>query len=136
MSTAKSSREPRWLLDTVVPAIHRRQLAEHGGLDGLRDPNMLSSALARPKNLWAYGDPKPDVPALAASYAFGIACNHPFIDGNKRTAFVACRTFMKLNGYDIEAEESEKYLIFLNVADGRLSEQELAEWIRSHRTEA
>jgi death-on-curing protein len=135
MSIPNSYREPRWLLDAVVPAIHRRQLAEHGGLEGLRDANMLSSALARPKNLWAYSNPKPDVSALAASYAFGIARNHPFADGNKRTAFVAYRTFMKLNGYDIDAAESEKYLVFLSVADGSLSEEELAEWIRSHLTE-
>ncbi len=126
--------EPHWLLDALVPAIHRRQLAEHGGLDGLRDANMLSSALARPKNLWDYSNPKPDVSALAASYAFGIARNHPFVDGNKRTAFVACRTFMKLNGYDIDASESEKYFIFLHVADGSLSEEELVEWLRSHLT--
>ena len=118
-------------MDSVVPAIHRRQLAEHGGLDGIRDAGMLASALARPKNLLAYGDPKPDISALAASYAFGTARNHPFVDGNKRTAFVACRTFMKLNGHDVDATESEKYLEFLGVADGSISEEALADWIRS-----
>jgi death on curing protein len=123
-------KEPRWLKDSVVPAIHRRQLAEHGGLDGIRDVGMLSSALARPKNLFAYTNPKPDLPALAASYAFGIARNHPFVDGNKRTAFVACRTFLKLNGHDIDATESEKYLEFLRVADGTASEEDLVHWIR------
>lgn len=122
--------EPRWLLDNVVPAIHRRQLAEHGGLDGVRDPGMLSSALARPKNLFAYGDPPPDLAALAASYAFGIAKDHPFVDGNKRTAYVVCRTFLKLNGHDISATETEKYLTFLGVAEGSVDEVTLAEWIR------
>lgn len=126
--------EPRWLLDKVVPAIHRRQLAEHGGLDGVRDPGMLSSALARPKNLFAYSEPKPDLAALAASYAFGIARNHPFVDGNKRTAYVVCRTFLKLNGHDISAAESEKYLEFLGVADGSVDEAALAEWIRGRLT--
>src|SRR5262245_37661640 len=125
--------EPCWLLDRVVPAIHRRQLAEHGGLDGIRDPGMLSSALARPKNLYAYGSPKPDMAALASSYAFGIARNHPFVDGNKRTAFVACRTFMRLNGMDIDASETDKYLVFMSLADGSLTEDELAEWIRAHQ---
>jgi death on curing protein len=128
---ANSSKEPRWLLDAVVPAVHRRQLAEHGGLDGIRDTGMLSSALARPKHLYAYSDPKPDIAALAASYAFGIARNHPFVDGNKRTAFVACRTFLRLNQMDIDAVDSEKYLTFISLADGSLSEEELAEWIRT-----
>jgi death on curing protein len=124
-------KEPRWLLDSVVPAIHRRQLAEHGGLDGIRDAGLLASALARPKNLFAYGSPKPDVAALAASYAFGIARNHPFVDGNKRTAFVVCRVFLKLNGHDIRATESEKYVEFIGLAEGNVSDEELAEWIRS-----
>ena len=124
-------KEPRWLLDSVVPAIHRRQLAEHGGLDGIRDAGLLASALARPKNLFAYSNPKPDVSALAASYAFGIACNHPFVDGNKRTAFVVCRTFLRLNGQDVDATESEKYLELIGLAEGTIGEEELAEWIRS-----
>ena len=124
-------KEPRWLLDSVVPAIHRRQLAEHGGLDGIRDAGMLASALARPKNLFAYSEPKPDIVALAASYAFGIVRNHPFVDGNKRTAFVVCRTFLKRNGHDIDASESEKYLEFLGVADGSVSEEAFVQWLRS-----
>ena len=129
-------KEPRWLLDSVVPAIHRRQLAEHGGLDGIREAGMLASALARPKNLFAYSNPKPDIAALAASYAFGIAKNHPFVDANKRTAFVVCRTFMKLNGHDIDATESEKYLEFVSVADGSIREDKLAHWIRSRLIKA
>jgi death-on-curing protein len=122
--------EPRWLKDAVVPAIHRRQLAEHGGLDGVRDAGMLSSALARPKNSFAYSNPKPDLSALAASYAFGIVKNHPFVDGNKRTAFVVCRTFLKLNSHDINATEIEKYLKFAGVAEGSVSEENLSDWIR------
>ena len=123
--------EPRWLLDSVVPAVHRRQLAEHGGLDGIRDAGLLSSALARPKHLFTYSAPKADIAALAASYAFGIARNHPFVDGNKRTAFVVCRTFLRLNRQDIDATDSEKYLEFIGLADGSISEEELAAWIRS-----
>jgi death on curing protein len=91
---------------------------------------MLSSALARPKNLFAYGDPRPDLAALAASYAFGIARNHPFVDGNKRTALVVCRTFLRLNGHDIEASETEKYLKFIGLAEGSIGEEQLATWIR------
>ena len=127
--------EPRWPKDSVALAIHRRQLAEHGGLDGVRDPGMLASALARPRNLFAYGNPKPDLAALGASYAFGIIGNHPF-DGNKRTAYVLCRTFLRLNGADIDAPEVEKYLTFLAVADGSLSEDGLVEWLRTHLIEA
>lgn len=124
--------EPRWIKDSSVEAIHNLQLAEHGGLTGIRDPGLLSSALARPKNLFAYSDPKPDVAAMAAAYAFGIINNHPFVDGNKRTAYVVCRTFMLLNGIDINATEAEKYVTFFGVADGSISESSLAEWIRSH----
>jgi death on curing protein len=123
--------EPIWLQDAVVTAIHSRQLAEHGGLDGVRDPGMLSSALARPKNAFAYSGPKPDIPALAAAYAFGIIKNHPFVDGNKRTAYVLCRTFLKINGQDIEATDVDKYQTFLGVADGTVAESQLADWIRS-----
>src|SRR5882757_9340070 len=124
-------KEPLWLLDDVVTAIHSRQLAEHGGLDGVRDPGMLSSALARPKNAFAYSQSKPDIPALAAAYAFGIIKNHPFVDGNKRTAYVLCRTFLKLNGHDIDATEIDKYQTFLGLADGMINESQLADWLRS-----
>src|SRR5215208_2878974 len=106
-------KEPLWLQDAVLTAIHSRQLAEHGGLDGIRDPGMLSSALARPKNAFAYSQPKLHIPALAAAYAFGVIKNHPFVDGNKRTAYVLCRTFLKLNGQDIQATDVEKYQLFL-----------------------
>jgi death on curing protein len=127
-------KEPVWLQEAVVTAIHSRQLAEHGGLDGVRDPGMLSSALARPKNAFAYSQSKPDIPALAAAYAVGIIKNHPFVDGNKRTAYVLCRTFLKLNGQDIDATNIDKYQMFLGVADGTIVESQLAEWIRSKLT--
>ena len=122
--------EPVWIRDDVVFAIHRRQLTEHGGAEGIRDEGLLDSALARPKNLWAYSGQRPDIAALAAAYAFGIAKNHPFVDGNKRTAFVVCRTFLILNGHDLETSKEDKYLTFLRLSEGRLSEKELADWIR------
>lgn len=124
--------EPCWILENAVRAIHLRQLSEHGGLEGVRDAGLLSSALARPKNLYAYTSRKPDTAALAASYAFGLIKNHPFFDGNKRTAYVVCRTFLKLNGHDFVAPDLEKYQTFLGIADGSLTEEQLADWIRSH----
>ena len=124
--------EPGWVRDDVVRAIHARQLAEHGGDEGVRDENLLGSALARPRNLWAYGDPRPDLASVAAAYAFGLVRNHAFVDGNKRTAYVVCRTFLKLNGHDIEAPPEDKYVTFLRLADGTLDEVELAAWIRAH----
>ena len=122
---------PLRLKPEVVLSIHRRQVAEHGGDDGIRDENLLLSALARPENLVAYSDIVPDIARLAASYAFGIARNHPFLDGNKRTAYVACRTFLCRNGHDFEASPEEKYLTFLSLAEGRLTEEELGDWIRA-----
>lgn len=123
--------EPRWIQERVVRAIHLRQLAEHGGLEGVRDEGLLSSALARPHNLFAYGNPKPDVAALAASYDCGIIKNHPFVDGNKRTAYVVCRTFLRLNQHDIEANDIDKYQTFFAAAEGTINAEELADWIRS-----
>ena len=123
--------EPLWIRRDAVLAIHRRQLAEHGGSEGVRDDGLLESALARPKNLLAYSD-TPDLVSLAASYAIGLVKNHPFIDGNKRTAFVVCRVFLILNRLDLTASHEEKYLTFLGAAEGSVSERELAEWIRSH----
>jgi len=123
--------EIKWLLEETVYAIHRRQIAEHGGSDGVRDEGLLLSALARPKNLYAYSEETPDISALAASLAYGIAKNHPFIDGNKRTALVVSRTFLLLNGFNIEATQEEKYLTFWKLAEGNLSEEELANWFQS-----
>jgi death on curing protein len=123
--------EPRWIQENVARAIHLRQLAEHGGMSGVRDAGLLASALARPRNLFAYVEPKPDIASLAASYAVGVIKNHPFVDGNKRTAYVLCRTFLQLNGHDFVATTAEKYLVFLGAADGTVSEEQLAEWLRS-----
>ncbi len=119
-----------WLFEATVRAIHYRQLAEHGGSEGLRDEGLLSSALARPQNLLAYRKPVPDLAALAGAYAFGIARDHPFVDGNKRTALVAMRTFLLLNEVDLKASQDEKYLTILSLAQGKLTEAELADWIR------
>lgn len=124
--------EPTWMRPDAVLAIHARQVAEHGGEAGLRDAGLLDSALNRPRNLLAYGDPEPGLAALAAAYAFGIARNHPFIDGNKRTAYVVCRTFLLLNGRDVAASSEEKYITFLKLAEGSLNEDELADWLRRH----
>lgn len=119
-----------WLLEETLTAIHHRQIAEHGGSEGLRDEGLLLSALARPQNLLAYDKPAPDLASLAAAYAYGIARNHPFVDGNKRTALVAARTFLILNGVDLEATQDDKALTFLNLAEGTIAEEELADWIR------
>ena len=124
--------EPIWVREDVVQAIHLRQLAEHGGEPGIRDEDLLSSALARPRNLMAYADQEPDLAALAAAYAFGIANNHPFLDRNKRTAYVVCWTFLKLNDCDIQASPQEKYVTFMKLAKGELAEEALAAWIRVH----
>jgi death-on-curing protein len=122
--------DPVWIRPDIVLAIHRRQLAEHGGSEGVRDEGLLASALARPKTLAAYSDDPSDIARLAAAYAFGITRNHPFVDGNKRTAFVVCRTFLILNHHDISSSQEEKYITFLELAEGRLSEEKLADWIR------
>ena len=124
--------DPIWISKELVRAIHSRQLAEHGGADGVRDAGLLDSALARPRNQFAYNVPTPDIPALAAAYAFGIARNHAFIDGNKRTAYVVCRTFLLLNGFDLTAERTERYTTFLSLAAGTMTEAELAEWLSTH----
>ncbi len=124
--------EPIWLRADVVRAIHQRQLAEHGGGEGVRDENLLASALARPHNLYHYSDPKPDMAALAACYACGVSSNHPFVDGNKRTAYILCQLFLYLNGYRLEALKADKYEVFMGLASGGLSEAELTQWLRAH----
>lgn len=125
-------KEVVWVKDETVLAIHHRQLEEHGGLEGIRDQGLLQSALYRPKNLFAYTELPPDIASLAASYAWGIVKNHPFFDGNKRTAYVVVRTFLKLNGYDLQASNQEKYQTWIDLAANKLSEEQLAEWIRNH----
>lgn len=122
--------EWRWLSEALVLAIHDEQLAEHGGRVGIRDRGLLQSALARPINLATYGDP--DAFALAAAYAFGIARNHPFIDGNKRTAFVAAAVFLLDNGYEIDAAEEAVVTVMLGVSDSTFSESKLASWLRAN----
>lgn len=119
-----------WLGKPLVLAIHARQLSEHGGSAELRDEGLLESALARAQQLYAYGDPAPDIADLAAALAFGIARNHPFVDGNKRTAHVAYRTFLLLNGAELVATGEEKYIAMLTLAEGTLSEKKFAEWLR------
>ncbi len=125
------TKEFEWIRLEAVHAMHNRQIAEHGGSAGTRDEGLLQSALARPENLFAYGGDEVDLAALAASYAFGIAKNHPFLDGNKRTALVVSVTFLNLNGYDFDGEPTETYSMFLGLADGTVSEDELAEWLRT-----
>ena len=122
--------EPEWLSLDLALAIHDRQLAEHGGPTGVRDQGMLESALARPLNQWTYGED--DLCALAAAYAYGIARNHPFADGNKRTAWVFARLFLRLNGQTLSFAPREAIDIVLALAAGELSEDELADWFRQH----
>lgn len=114
----------------MVGALHAMQIAEHGGSPGTRDDGLLGSALARPKNLAAYGEPA--IAELAAAYAFGIARNHPFIDGNKRTAFMAAYLFLGLNGLRLEAPEEEVVHVFRDLASGELDEGDLVLWIEDH----
>ncbi|HET7268501.1 MAG TPA: type II toxin-antitoxin system death-on-curing family toxin [Oleiagrimonas sp.] len=121
-----------WLRKALVLAIHDRQLLEYGGSSGVRDETLLDSALARPQQLQADGDPEPDLAALAASLAFGLARKHPFVDGNKRTAHVGYRTFLALNGSELVVGQEDKYLSILALAEGRMSEAEFAAWLRRH----
>ena len=121
--------EPIWLDSTDALAIHDRQLAEHGGGAGVRDMTMLESALGRPVNRWHYGTD--DIAELAAAYAFGVARNHPFIDGNKRTAWVLARLFIVMNGLTIAFDKEDAVRTVLALASGDLSEEELADWFRT-----
>ncbi|TSA42268.1 MAG: type II toxin-antitoxin system death-on-curing family toxin [Betaproteobacteria bacterium] len=119
-----------WVDPSVILAVHDEQMAEHGGAAGLRERGLLESALARPSNLAAYG--KPDHADLAACYGVGIAKNHPFVDGNKRTAFVAVELFLTLNGWKLSASDADAVLAMLAVAAGKIDETGFAEWIRRH----
>ncbi|MDE2196026.1 MAG: Fic family protein [Gammaproteobacteria bacterium] len=116
----------------MVLAIHDRQLAEHGGSAGVRDQTLLESALARPQQLQADGDPAPGLADLAASRAFGLARNHPFVDGNKRTAAAACETFLELNHATLEADDLELFPVYLALAEGKLAEKDFAAWLGAH----
>ncbi len=119
-----------WIATEVAEAAHLEQIAEHGGGEGVRDAGLLASAMARPRNLADYGTP--DIADLAAAYAFGIARNHPFIDGNKRTAAVVSETFLMLNGYALTASDAELVVAMLALAAGELEESELGDWFREH----
>jgi death on curing protein len=123
--------QPVWVPRLVVDSIHFEQLNEHGGSHGIRDQGALESALARPQQKHAY-DEDTDFADLAAAYAFGIARSHPFVDGNKRTAFVIAEIFLGLNGYEIETTDEDVAETFMRLADGKLTEKKLAEWIRVH----
>lgn len=128
--TDKQRAEPLWLDARDALAIHDRQIAEHGGISGVRDLNLLDSALSRPVNQWVYGVDDPA--ALASAYAFGVARNHPFADGNKRTAWVLARLFLALNGYKLKFETTEAIRTVIALAAGELSEDELTDWFRLH----
>jgi death-on-curing protein len=117
-----------WLSQAVIVAVHDAQLATHGGGTGVRDQSLLESALARPENLAAYGTP--DAADLAAAYGFGISRNHAFIDGNKRTGFVAAEMFLILNGFQLTADDTNSALTMLAVSAGDITEAEFAAWIR------
>lgn len=124
--------EPVWIEEGTARGIHQRLLAEHGGLDGVRAPGGLQSALARPRHLHAYGDPVPDLAAMATAYAGGFVRDHAFVDGNKRVALVAARTFLRLNGCDLRAATDEKYRAVMALAAGKLPEEQFAAWVRAH----
>lgn len=126
-----SQEEPVWLERRWVDALQFQQLQRFGGLRGVRDSGAVESALARPRNRWEYGEER-DMAALAAAYAFGLACNHGYVDGNKRIAFVAAAVFLDLNGWEIEAPEPEVVRAMLALAAGDLDEEAFAGWIRDH----
>ncbi len=123
--------EPVWVRREALELLHSESIAEHGGADGLRDDNLFESALARPQNLMAY-EGITDIPRLAACYAFGLAKNHAFVDGNKRVAFVAALLFLRLNGWRLVADQTQATLVMLSVASGAFTEIELSEWIRKN----
>ena len=130
---AKRPATPRWLSRVVVDAIHNDQLREHGGLPGIRDENVLESALARPQEKWHYAE-QTDIATLAAAYGFGLVKNHPYRDGNKRIGLLAMATFLGMNGYDLHATDAEVVTEILALAGSRVSEAEPADWIRTHST--
>ncbi|MFC1610663.1 type II toxin-antitoxin system death-on-curing family toxin [Myxococcota bacterium] len=129
-------KQPKWLLNEAVLAIHKMLIAEHGGTAEVRDRGLLESALARPKNLHGYENPKPSLARLAASYAFGIAKNHPFVDGNKRVALTASAVFLEINGRTLTASEAEAVVMVEGLAAGSISEEELAAWFEENTERA
>ena len=125
--------EPVWLVPRALVVAHAESLAQFGGAAGLRDAGLLESALARPRNLLSYGEA--DIAALAAAHAYGLVRNHPFIDGNKRAAFLACAVFLEINGYRLIAGEADAAAQVLALADGAVDEAALAAWLRGNMTE-
>lgn len=124
--------EPVWIRQDVVLSMHEEALQLHGGLEGVRDPGLLESALARPWNLYAYSEKAPSLARLAASYAKGIVANHPFADGNKRIAFIVSVTFLRLNGLQLTATKEDQVLTFWALAAGELTEEQLARWFEAN----
>lgn len=122
-------KSPIWIKEDIVLAIHQRQISEHGGGNGIRDKTLLESALRKPQDLYTYGNPSPSLIELSASYAYGIIKNHPFVNGNKRTAYVVCETFLLLNNFKLHASDQEKYQTFLGLSDGNISQKELVHWL-------
>jgi death-on-curing protein len=127
----RQRQEPIWLDRLVLDAMHVDLIRTHGGLSGIRDENALESTLARPQHKWHYGRAN-DLATLAAAYAHGLARNHPYRDGNKRIAFLALAVFLGLNGKDLDATEADVVTTMLRLADGSLSENALAKWVREH----
>lgn len=123
--------EPVWLDRRTLELLHSESIAEHGGLPGLRDEGLFESALSRARNLWAYEGVE-DVARLGAAYGIGLAKNHPFADGNKRIAFIACALFVELNGYQFTASQVEAAAVMLGVAAGDVVEEDLADWVRAN----
>jgi death-on-curing protein len=123
--------EPVWVWRRVIELLHQESLAEHGGAEGLRDAGLLNSAMPRARNLHAYED-VPDPFRLAAAYAFGIAKNQPFADGNKRAAFITAGLFLRINGINLKADKAEAVLVMLDLASGEITESQFAEWLRKN----
>ena len=126
------AQEPLWVGEPVALAIHGRQISEHGGAVGVSDETLLSSALAKPRNLFEYSPQEADIARLAAAYLYGIVNNHPFIDGNKRTGLVVCGVFLRLNGQRVVASLPELYTLVMTTASGEIDEEEIAEFLRAH----
>lgn len=124
--------EPVWIRQDIVLATHEEALLLHGGPEGVRDLGLLESALARPMNILAYSEKQPSIPVLAAAYAKGIVANHPFADGNKRTAFTVSVTFLRLNGLQLTASKEDRVLTFWSLAAGEITEEQLAQWFEQN----
>jgi death-on-curing protein len=123
-------KEPLWMDAADAVIAHDLELASHGGSAGIRDSGLLESALARPRNIWAYAESTPSLAVLAAAYAFGISSNHPFVDGNKRTALVVSFAFLDVNGSEVTASQEDAFLTILGLAAGEITEEQLADWFR------